>query len=121
MWLIEVQRGVPGDRRWRTSSGVEQDRGRKTSTKNDRRAVGGELGRLFSRETYLIHGNWVGEPLEIERSHGIEVKELPNAEVTYGRRNGDVTRGGHRTQTRRQLDRRPKQIPSLCHWLPDAN
>jgi hypothetical protein len=40
----------------------------KTSTKNDRCAVDGELATLFRRETNLKDGNWVGEPFEIERS-----------------------------------------------------
>jgi hypothetical protein len=40
----------------------------KSSTKNDRCAVDGELATLLRRETNLKDGNWVGEPFEIERS-----------------------------------------------------
>ena len=67
----------------------------KTSTKNDRCAVGGELAPLCRGETYLKHLHWFGKPFEIERAPRIEIKTLPNTEFTYGGRNGDATRRCH--------------------------
>ena len=79
------------------------------------------LAPLSRVETYLKDGNWVGEPFEIERSPGIEIKALPNTEFTYGCRNGDATWRGHSAKSCRQLNRRPEQVASLCNWLPDAD
>jgi hypothetical protein len=55
----------------RTSKGYVE-----TST-NDKTALAvcvASLARLFSSETYLKDGNRVGEPFEIERPLGIEIK-----------------------------------------------
>ena len=79
------------------------------------------LALLSRGETYLKDWNWVGETFEVDRASGIEIKALPNTEFTHGCRNRDATWRGHSAESCRQLYRRPEQVASLCHWLPNAD